>query len=297
MALEFGAKELFSYDPEKSSQDTSKMFINFSQGLMSFPMNIPGTTYHKCLKDQKKALNMMSDVVKERRASPEKHWDDVLDDVFKDMNTEKFLTVEFLPHLMFGLLFISFDSISWTLALAFKLLAENPLVLEALSAEHETILKKKENVDSSITWEEYKSMTFTLQVINETLRLGSVSPGFLRRAREDIQVNGYTIPAGWGIMAVTSALQLNPNTFKEPLAYNPWRWKDLESHVISKNFMPFGGGLKQCAGSEYSRVFLATFFHVLVTNYRWTNIEGGDVVRTPILKFRNGFRIKISKKG
>ena len=31
-------------------------------------------------------------------------------------------------------------------------------------AEHERILQNRENPNSSITWEEYKSMTFTLQV-------------------------------------------------------------------------------------------------------------------------------------
>lgn len=35
-------------------------------------------------------------------------------------------------------------------------------------AEHDAILKKRENPNSSITWEEYKSMTFTLQVCNMT---------------------------------------------------------------------------------------------------------------------------------
>jgi lipopolysaccharide biosynthesis protein len=40
---------------------------------------------------------------------------------------------------------------------------ENIVVL--LQEEHETILKKREGVNSSITWDEYKSMTFTAQVI------------------------------------------------------------------------------------------------------------------------------------
>ncbi|XP_059434839.1 beta-amyrin 16-alpha-hydroxylase CYP87D16-like [Corylus avellana] len=132
-------------------------------------------------------------------------------------------------------------------------------------------------------------MTFTLYA-------GNWAPGLLRRAKKDIQVNGYTIPAGWAIMVVTTALQLNPNTFENPLAFNPWRWKDLKANEISKHFMPFGGGMKQCAGAEYSRVLLSTFFHVLVTKYRWKKIEGGDIVRTPMLKFRKPLRIKISEK-
>lgn len=297
MALNFGAKQMFSYDPEKSSIDLTEKYVNFSKGLLSFSLNIPGTAYHKCLEDHKKVLNIMRDILNERLTSPdETNQGDVLDHIIEDRKVENFLTEEFVVQIMFGLLFVSFDSLSATLTLAFKLLAENPMVLEELNAEHEAILRKRANPNSPITWEEYKSMTFTLYVINETLRLGSVTPGLIRRARKDIQVNGYTIPAGWAIMAVTSALQLNPDVFEDPLAFNPWRWKDVKANVISKHFMPFGGGMKQCAGSEYSRVLLSLFFHVLVTKYRWSKINGGDIVRTPVLKFRNALHIKISKK-
>ncbi|XP_023919180.1 cucurbitadienol 11-hydroxylase [Quercus suber] len=297
MAFHFGAKLTFSYDPENPSIDlTDNYYVSFSEGLLSFPLNIPCTAYHKCLENHKKALNLMLDVLNKKLASPGTHQGDVLDHIIEDMKFENFLTEEFVVQLMFGLLYVSFDSISLTLSLACKLLSENPVVLEELTAEHEEILKRRENPDSPITWEEYKSMTFTLYVINETLRLASVTPGLIRRALKDIQVNGYTIPAGWAIVIVTSALQLNPNTFEDPLAFNPWRWKDLKANDISKHFMPFGGGTKHCAGSEYSRVLMSLFFHVLVTKYRWTKIEGGDIVRTPNLKFRNTLRIKISKK-
>nr|GMD55848.1 cytochrome P450 87A3-like [Ipomoea batatas] len=69
----------------------------------------------------------------------------------------------FIVQLMFGLLFVASESITTTLALAFKLLAEHPNVLEELTAEHDTILKNRENPDAPLTWNEYKSMTFTLQ--------------------------------------------------------------------------------------------------------------------------------------
>ena len=49
MALHFGAKQMFSYDPKKSSIDLTEKYVNFSKGLLAFPLNIPGTAYHKCL--------------------------------------------------------------------------------------------------------------------------------------------------------------------------------------------------------------------------------------------------------
>nr|POF01882.1 cytochrome p450 87a3 [Quercus suber] len=190
---------------------------------------------HAASENHKKALNLMLDVLNKKLASPGTHQGDVLDHIIEDMKFENFLTEEFVVQLMFGLLYVSFDSISLTLSLACKLLSENPVVLEELTAEHEEILKRRENPDSPITWEEYKSMTFTLYVINETLRLASVTPGLIRRALKDIQVNGYTIPAGWAIVIVTSALQLNPNTFEDPLAFNPWRWKVVELVLIKQH--------------------------------------------------------------
>ncbi|KAL3520979.1 hypothetical protein ACH5RR_019128 [Cinchona calisaya] len=297
MTINFAAKQIFSGDLENAPWNISEMFKDLVEGLMSFPINLPGTAHHKCLQIHKKVREMMKDVVQKRLAAPEKNVQgDLLDHIIQDMTTETYIKEDFVVQLMFGLLFVTSDSISTTIALAFKLLAEHPAVLEELTAEHEAILKKRENLDTPLSWSEYKSMTFTLQVINEVLRLGNIAPGFFRRALKDIPVNGYTIPEGWVIMIATAALHLNSNQFEDPLAFNPWRWKNIQTSVVAKCFMPFGSGMKQCAGAEYSRVLLATFLHVLVTKYRWAMVKGGKIVRAPIIRFPDGFHFKISEK-
>ncbi|XP_055962058.1 beta-amyrin 16-alpha-hydroxylase CYP87D16-like isoform X2 [Mercurialis annua] len=204
------AKLIFSYEVENSCDDSSEYLSTIMDGLMSFPVNIPGTRYHQCQK-----------------------------------------------------------------------------------VEHENILKYRDGSNTSVSWNEYKSMTFTLQVINETLRLANTTPGFLRRSKKDIQYKGYTIPAGWTIMVVTSACQMNPHIYEDPLVFNPWRWKDVDQQAISKNFAPFGGGNRQCAGAEYSRVFLSIFLHVLVTKYKWTTIKEAKIRRSPLLEFGDGVYIRL----
>ncbi|XP_037491743.1 cytochrome P450 87A3-like [Jatropha curcas] len=97
-------------------------------------------------------------------------------------------------------------------------------------------------------------------------------------------------------MVLTSVLHMSPEIYKDPLEFNPWRWKDLDSQTISKNFTPFGGGTRQCAGADYSRVFLSMFIHVLVTKYRWRNIKGGKIRRDPHLRFEDGIHIKLYEK-
>ncbi|KAI5592126.1 hypothetical protein BDE02_04G131300 [Populus trichocarpa] len=63
-----------------------------------------------------------------------------------------------------------------------------------------------------------------LVVINEALRI-SGGVGILRRTKQDIQVNGYTIPKDWSVFLFSSAVFMNPDIYKDHLAFNPWRWK------------------------------------------------------------------------
>jgi hypothetical protein len=49
MIFDLTAKKLISYDPTESSENLRENFVAFIQGLISFPLNIPGTAYNKCL--------------------------------------------------------------------------------------------------------------------------------------------------------------------------------------------------------------------------------------------------------
>ncbi|OWM68276.1 hypothetical protein CDL15_Pgr004758 [Punica granatum] len=252
----FTTRHLYGFEPENGT-NVSERFSYILQGLISFPLNIPGTVFRKCLKNQKMGLKLMKNLIDERRTMPEKRRGDFIDHMLDRMKTESFLSDDFAVFAMFVLLFASFEAISSTLTLAIMLLTEHPMVIKELEREHEEILSKGEKREGGVTWKEYKSMSFTIQVINESLRMASVSPGILRRAIKDIQVDGYTIPEGWTILVVPSALQLNPNTYEDPLSFNPWRWKDLGPTFVAKNFIAFGGGTRMCAGAEFTKAFMA----------------------------------------
>ncbi|KAL7118833.1 hypothetical protein ACP275_02G025700 [Erythranthe tilingii] len=295
---EFGTNQLCICDPETSKQLVDN-YINGTNAIMSFPLNIPGTTYYKSLKDKEKVMKMLKEIVSERIASPQdenNYKDDLLSKLIKDIDTVDFVTPEYIIQILFSLMFATFQTIPVILVIAVKFISENPAVLRELIAEHEEIIAKRKNSDSSVTWEEYKSMTFTLQVVNEALRLGNTVPGFLRKAVKDIKVRGYTIPAGWAIMACHSVLHLDPNIYKDPLKFDPSRWKDAKPEFISKNLKPFGGGIKQCAGADFSRASLCIFLHVFVTKYRWTIVEGGEIIQNPIMHIKNGLHISLSEK-
>ncbi|RZC72905.1 hypothetical protein C5167_048387 [Papaver somniferum] len=299
MIFDLTAKKLISYqyDPTKSSENLRENFVAFIQGLISFPLDIPGTAYHKCLQGRKKAMKMLKDLLQERRTAPKISHVDFFDYVLEELDKEGTVLTEAIAlDLMFVLLFASFETTSLAITLAIKLLTENPAVLAELTEEHEEIIRNRENKDSELTWQEYKSMTFTAKVINETVRLANIVPAIFRKSLKDIQIKGYTIPAGWAVMVCPTAVHLNPDKYKDPLEFNPRRWDGVESNGASKHFMAFGGGMRFCVGTDFTKVQMAVFLHCLVTKYRWTAIRGGNIVRTPGLAFPNGLHIKISEK-
>jgi cytochrome P450 len=85
-------------------------------------------------------LKMLKDTLMERLNDPSKRRGDFLDQAIDDMKTEKFLTVDFIPQQMFGILFASFESMSTTLTLTFKFLTENPRVVEELRVRIHTLI-------------------------------------------------------------------------------------------------------------------------------------------------------------
>jgi cytochrome P450 family 26 subfamily A len=59
MIFDLTAKKLISYDSTKSSENLRENFVAFIQGLISFPLDIPGTAYHKCLQVRQEVSNKM----------------------------------------------------------------------------------------------------------------------------------------------------------------------------------------------------------------------------------------------
>ncbi|KAG6781025.1 hypothetical protein POTOM_013905 [Populus tomentosa] len=188
MIFDLTAKKLISYDQDNSLENLRDNFVAFIHGLISFPLDIPGTAYHECLQGRKKAMRMLKNLLQERRANPRKYRSDFFDYVLEELQEDRGILTEAIAlDLMFVLLFASFETTSLALTLAVKFLSDNPLVLKKLTEEHEGILRNRVDSNSGLTWNEYKSMKFTFQVINETVRLANIVPGIFRKALRDIQ--------------------------------------------------------------------------------------------------------------
>ncbi|CAN0825712.1 Cytochrome P450 87A3 [Linum grandiflorum] len=161
MIFNFMAKKLFSYEPDRipGSEELANNFTNFFEEYLKFPINIPHiTSWRRCFKAQKKLMSIIADIVENRKKFPREKSEDYLDDILTMRQKEDFWTDNFIVIALF---------------------------------ENEKILKNREvSSKSGLSWEEYKSMTYTRHVIKESLRISSVNPGILRKALTDIDVDG-----------------------------------------------------------------------------------------------------------
>ncbi|XP_027107097.1 cytochrome P450 87A3-like [Coffea arabica] len=296
LVFKYAAKKMLGYEESKDQQKLRDSYKAFMDGLISFPLNIPGTPFHACLQGRKKAMKVIHDIFEKKRSGNDTS-KDFVDHLLEQIEKEDtILNEEIARDLVFLFLFAAHETTSTALTVALRYLDGHPRVMAELKREHENILQMRETEGSAISWKEYKSMTFTHMVINETLRLANITPGILRKVVKEVEVKGYTIPAGWTVMVCPSTVHLDPNVYENPHEFNPWRWEGKELHMGSKNFMAFAGGTRLCVGADYAKVQMSIFLHYLVTKYTWRVTNGAERIRTPTgICYPKGLHMEISE--
>uniref|UniRef100_A0A0D3B8M6 Cytochrome P450 n=1 Tax=Brassica oleracea var. oleracea TaxID=109376 RepID=A0A0D3B8M6_BRAOL len=234
-------------DPE-TAKELAICWRKFPSGWFRFPFKIPRMGVYDMMKARKRMMNLLKEVVLKKRASGEE-FGEFFKIIFgeNERGKEKMRTG---PRV--------------------KLISEKPRVMQELQREHARIVGDRSEKDAALTWEDYKSMTFTHMVINESLRITTTVPVVLRKPDHDIQVGDYTIPAGWTFMGYPN-VHFNPEKYEDPFVFNPWRWKGKDlSALVSKNYVPFSAGPRLCVGAYFAKLLMAIFIHNCVVN------EGGD---------------------
>ncbi|XP_074267578.1 ent-kaurenoic acid oxidase 1-like isoform X2 [Silene latifolia] len=117
-----------------------------------------------------------------------------------------------------------------------------------------------------LTYKDFLGLKYTNKVVDETIRIASLSGFIIKKATEDIKFEGYLIPKGWNVLVWLRQLHIDPSNFEEPLTFNPARWDSLPKHGT---YLPFGGGVRACPGSTMARLITILFLHHLALGYRW----------------------------
>ena len=132
------------------------------------------------------------------------------------------------------LLLAGHETTATALAWTFDLLLRNPAALERLRAEIEA----------------GESDEYLRAVIAESLRLRPVVPIAGRRLTEDIEVDGYTLPAGADVSPAIYLSHTRADVYPDPHSFKPERFLDGGPETYS--WVPFGGGVRRCLGASFA---------------------------------------------
>jgi 26-hydroxylase len=105
----------------------------------------------------------------------------------------------------------------------------------------------------------------------------------------DVQLNGFTIPAGSHVVPLINSIHMDANLWDKPEEFNPSRFINSEGNVSKPQFfMPFGIGRRMCLGDVLARMELFLFFSSIMHCFNVSLPEGAEL---PSLKGNVGVTI------
>ncbi|WP_024802784.1 cytochrome P450 [Nocardia sp. BMG51109] len=165
-----------------------------------------------------------------------------------------------------------------TLAALFYQLNRHPNVEGRLHHELEDALGGRQ-----VSEEDFPHLTYTRNVITETLRLHAPTWFLMRRTTDEMRLGGIDIPVGTELLFAPPALHRDPAVYPDPSAFDPDRWVDRPPHSLPKGaFVPFGNGRRMCIAASFAQTVMLVF--VATACARWRLVEDPLIDRSPLYK-------------
>jgi cytochrome P450 len=193
------------------------------------------------------------------------------------------------------LFFAGHETTATTLTWLHYLLSQHPEVRARMQSEVSGVLGSGEP-----TMESLDALTYTDQVINETLRLYSPIHSISRVALEDDTISGYFIPAGAMIYVSLYATHRLPQLWPKPDKFDPQRFApEAESARPRFAFIPFAAGHRNCIGASAAAVETKLAAALLAQRYVLDLAPGQRVVGAAgtTMHPRYGMKMRISPAG
>ena len=129
------------------------------------------------------------------------------------------------------------DTTSTTLTYALWALGHHRELQERVVAEVDQL------GDRRLTPDDVPRLRYTVQVLQEALRLCPPAPAVGRLVLQDIQVDGYRLEAGTFAVIAIYAMHRDPTLWEDPLTFDPDRFSPQHSQGRDRwQYLPFGGG-------------------------------------------------------
>ncbi|KAM3386375.1 hypothetical protein ACQJBY_009775 [Aegilops geniculata] len=271
-------------------RELSAEFQQLARGIWAIPVNLPFTSFGKCLAASQRGRRTVGAIIKEKRAKLESGHSSPSDDLMTHMLAEGLADEEIIDNVMF-MMVAAHDTTASLLTFILRHLDGNRDAYGRVVAEQQEVARSKAPGEA-LSWDDLGKMKYTWSAAMETLRLVPPVFSMLKRAVEDVEFDGHLIPKGWQVLGAMNLTQQDPAIFPEPSRFEPARF---ESPIPPYSFVAFGGGARMCPGNEFTRVETLVAMHYIVTGFKWKLADGcdGSFSRYPMPSPAQGLLINI----
>ena len=251
---------------EEHAQELHQVITDMQGIFTAPPIPVPGSTYSRALKARNRLWAIVDEAI-ERHGKGE--WDDIVSRMLAAASAQG-VSKESLRADIAHLMFTAQPGYAVPLLLVTLALAEHPDVRERARTEVMEVTPS-----GPITMEHIDKLQYVLQVSKELRRYYAMNAAtFFGRVKEDLEVGGFRIPAGWGAMGAVHMTLHNPDEFAEPDTFDPDRFTpDREAAFPPGRYVPHGDGpptAHRCAGEDIVTVVIQAYVVVLLRKLTWS---------------------------
>lgn len=303
LAFRVVARALFSADlPEAKLVELSRDITELQafiirlirQPYLEWWFQLSGKTdFH--LQMAARSRSVVADIIRQRRQSDAVH-DDLLqmllDARYEDSGegmTEEQLIDESLILFVAG-----HETTANALAWTWHLLSQHPDAVQGLRDEHQRVL-----AGLLPAFDDLPRLEYTLQVIEEAMRL--YPPAWItdRVAVEDDVVDGVHIPAGAMIALSIYGVHHSEKHWEAPESFRPARFsKENKATQHPYAYLPFGGGPRLCIGNSFALMEMQLIMVQMLRRFEVEAVPGQTILPQALITLRPkyGLLAKMSKR-
>ncbi|MEM8859398.1 MAG: cytochrome P450 [Chloroflexota bacterium] len=227
----------------------------------AIPKNLPLPVNIRRDRGRRLIKKTFDPIVDARRQNPNLYDDTIAILATTPQKDGSFMTNQEIVDFMTALFWAAHETTAGQSAWLITLLLQHPDYLETICEEIETSL----SVDEPISGGALRKLKHIYWAIDEAARLRPAAPIQMRIVEEDLELDGYHIPAGWLVMVNGPVTHTDPDLWEDPEVFDPYRHSpDRHEGRNAFKTVSFGGGIHKCTGMSFAKnemaIMMGRFF-------------------------------------
>lgn len=287
------ARSIYSDDQTENDLKRSRHIIDSIQRYMVRNLRVPVISrINQIIGREKYHMNLMAegrDIIRKgisQRKELQEERPDLLDMLLSSRyeDTGEPMEVEQLIDEILILFAAGHETSANAMTWCWNLMIKHPDILEKVRAEYKQI-----SAQGPLSFQSVMQLSYTKQVIQESMRLYPPAWIMDRVAVEDDEIDGFQIKKGDIIMPFIYGIHRDPDYWEDPDTFDPNRFTPEKFKKLpAYSYFPFGGGPRMCVGFQFAYMEMVLILAMLSDRY--------EFIRTDNSKIRTGAQITLGAR-